>query len=66
MGSKWPVTLDRVAGHLLFLGMAKDREDWNAMPNWLREKIVKWTYVGAYVERLYPQIYDEAMEARNG
>jgi hypothetical protein len=41
-----------------------NNEDWNAMPQWMKDMVTRQVYVGAYVQMKYPEIYAEAMEAK--
>ncbi len=40
-------------------------ESWDAMPQWMKDMITEQVYVGAYVRLKYPEIYTEAMTAKD-
>jgi hypothetical protein len=42
--------------------MATEVEDWNKMPQWMKDSIVQDVFVSNYVRIKYPEIYAEATE----
>lgn len=37
-------------------------EDWNKMPQWMKDSVVQDVFVSNYVKVKYPEIYAEAAE----
>jgi hypothetical protein len=37
-------------------------EDWNKMPQWMKDMVVEAVFVAKYVEAKHPEIYAEARE----